>query len=112
MNLINRLDDDDVIESLWAGTASNFQHDMLQHTITFDVEVNNDEVFSYFNVKFEKVSQLKLTYDRPDEDWDYVELTEIEMGKKENVILFSSELWSSGFLEIEAEVMEVVKNSK
>lgn len=112
MNLLNHLSLDKVVEALWCGTAKEFRHDMLQHSVTFFVEVNENEILKYYSVKFERVYKIELTYDEPNEPWNYVELTEIEITKSDKGFLFESELWSDCFMKIEAGNLEVFETSE
>lgn len=107
MNLINHLSLDEVGEVLWCGIVAEFQQDLLNHSVTFSVKVIDNGESKLYKIRMNCVFRVIVTFDHPDQAWDYAELTEIEINQKEDVVIFSSELWSSGLIEIEAKSLEL-----
>ena len=112
MKILNRLKIDEIVKALWCGSLWDFEHNFLKHSVNFSVTVKDLNDVSFYRVNIEKINRINITYDNPEIDWDYVELTEIEIEEGENTIIFSSELWSSCLLEIEAGEIEVLRIAK
>lgn len=108
MNTYSDQEIDKIINDLWAGTLLKFEHDMLDHVVKFFVEVNENEVITRYQVIFENVFLLEISYDDPANSWNYVELTEVEIKKTNKGYSFESEMWSDCFLKIESKNFTVI----
>ena len=90
----------EISEKLWCGTIKKFDHSLADHSLKIVVEVTENSVQKFYQLELFQVSNLELTCQHPDEKWDYVELTEINIEQSENYLKLKCDLWSSAKLLI------------
>lgn len=96
MSIPQEIPRNNISEKLWCGTLKEISHDLHNHNIQLLIEVNDSNVRKNYSVTLLEVFEFKITYEHPEEAWEYVELTEVEVKQNNHYISFECDLWSSG----------------
>lgn len=98
--MFRTLNPDQIVEKLWCGTVSNFNHDMLEHSLELQVKVIESNIESNYTIIFLQISKLELFYENPECAWDYAELTEISVKKQNGFFSIECDFWSTAKMEL------------
>ena len=70
-----------ILDKLWSGGITHFYHDLLNHRLTFVVEIDSRPEMTFYKVAIDEISII--IFDEPnlevteDYNWDYMGMTSI-----------------------------------
>ncbi|HVT63832.1 MAG TPA: hypothetical protein VHD81_01615 [Mycobacteriales bacterium] len=62
-------------DQLWGGRLAALRFDPTRRVLELAIDVHRDGLDESWSVRLEGVSELRI--DRPDDEWDYTEVTEL-----------------------------------
>lgn len=82
------------INSLWGSVLTKFEHNILNHSVRFYIQCNNNDNEENFIIEFIHIYNLDISYEKPEKEWDYVELTSIDIQNINDKFGINCEFWS------------------
>lgn len=87
-----------LVNNLWGGIIYDIKLDMIMQRIIFNIKVHMKESIEYYELIFEKVFEFNFINEDKSYIWNYIELTSIEIDKKENEYSVLVEIWDHEFI--------------
>jgi sugar diacid utilization regulator len=94
MNTVRISRTNEFINSLWGSTLTKLEHNMLNHSIKFYIKCNLNDKDENFIVEFVHINNLDIRYEKPEREWDYVELTSIDIENICDKLEINCDFWS------------------
>ena len=110
MNINQELNCSEISQRIWSGALTRIKHNLLKHSIELTIQVVDEGKEYNFLLICVNVSQINMNIEHPEEVWDYVELTEAVIEKKDNSYTLKCHLWSSGSILINCSSLEFIEN--
>ena len=97
------------VNALWGGTIYGFNFDLLLHNIVINVILPSEKVSKFYELRFINVFKMSFDKNCALPGWNYVELLEIHVKKKNSPVIIEIFLWDDEQkLIIECEKFEMV----
>ena len=109
MNIVEKNNYDDIMNEMCAGIITYYNLDLLNHSFDIKVEVLENSVKKKFEVSFSTIILFQLKHEHEPYQWEYLELTDIDLVYKDEVYTVNIDFWSMANLKLKCKYIEIKK---